>query len=476
MTEAVLGIMTNAGTQYIADKTLANQGLEVAEVVLANINSIDENTPRDKDQGLPTALQIVHRRNIDAQGKVDENTVAWSVVLDQNIGDFDYNWIGLVTSDGTLIALDYLPLQRKRAGVNNVHNRSFVLQFAGAAALSQITIPAESWMFDYTPRIDALDQSLKKTVAEFKLDHKNVIVDGRFDFWYEGVSQNSNGYGSDTMWVNEHVGSTKTHTREELTPSVDLPCVDNPTAKYFSRTIVNSVAGHANKVSKMQKIEWVRTLAGKKTTLSFYFKADSNKNIAVELIQNFGTGGTSSAEALAVGSKLIAVTSKWKRYEITIDLPNLIGKSIGTDSNDWLGLRFWFDAGSHYNKYAGFLGQQSGVFDLACVQLEEGNEATKFKEEQFSKSSIIIGRYYELIRLDERRKSTVESSYVSTATVVKKRNISALSINNIKGAISFNDTFIAEELNTFQYRVDIWATESGWSSWFRTDITMDSRL
>ncbi len=77
-------------------------------------------------------------------------------MLEQDIGDFDYNWIGLVTRDGTLLAVDYLPLQRKRQGVNNVHNRSFVLKFAAAAALARITIPAQSWMFDYSPQIDAL--------------------------------------------------------------------------------------------------------------------------------------------------------------------------------------------------------------------------------------------------------------------------------------------------------------------------------
>lgn len=180
MTDAVLGIITEAGSQYIANKTLLNQGLEIKEIVIANITGITENTPRDPAEGLPTELQIMHRRDIDAAGKVDENTVAWSVVLDQNVGDFDYNWIGLVTTDGTLIAVDYLPLQRKRAGVNNVHNRSFVLQFAGAAALSQITIPAESWMFDYTPRIDALEQQMatyKKAIENASGGRNTVIID-----------------------------------------------------------------------------------------------------------------------------------------------------------------------------------------------------------------------------------------------------------------------------------------------------------
>lgn len=201
MTDAVLGIITEAGSQYIANKTLLNQGLEVKEIVIANIPGITENTPRDPAEGLPTELQIMHRRDIDAAGKVDENTVAWSIVLDQNVGDFDYNWIGLVTTDGTLIAVDYLPLQRKRAGVNNVHNRSFVLQFAGAAALAQIAIPAESWMFDYTPRIDALELQMatyKKAIENASGGRNTVIIDDQGNqnvmvriprFNYEDINQ-----------------------------------------------------------------------------------------------------------------------------------------------------------------------------------------------------------------------------------------------------------------------------------------------
>lgn len=156
MNQAITGIMTNAGKAYITTATLQNKGLEVTELVFANIPGLNEQAERNPNEEMPDGAQIVYRRNIDTSGYVDANTVAWAVVLEQDIGDFDYNWIGLVTRDGTLLAVDYLPLQRKRQGVNNVHNRSFVLKFSAAAALARITIPAQSWMFDYSPQIDAL--------------------------------------------------------------------------------------------------------------------------------------------------------------------------------------------------------------------------------------------------------------------------------------------------------------------------------
>ncbi len=160
MSEAITGIMTNAGRNYITTRALENKGLDVKELVFANIPNLNEHAERDKNEPMPSDLQIVNRRNIDVSGYVDSNTVAWAVVLEQDVGDFDYNWIGLVTENGTLLAVDYLPLQRKRQGVNNVHNRSFVLKFAAAAALARITIPAQSWMFDYSPQIDRINSTL----------------------------------------------------------------------------------------------------------------------------------------------------------------------------------------------------------------------------------------------------------------------------------------------------------------------------
>ena len=81
-------------------------------------------------------------------------------MLDQDVGDFDYNWIGLVTSTGILLALDYLPLQRKRQGVNNVHNRCLRWKLAVAKDLARIDIKASSWLFDYSPRLDSMQLAI----------------------------------------------------------------------------------------------------------------------------------------------------------------------------------------------------------------------------------------------------------------------------------------------------------------------------
>lgn len=280
---------------------------------------------------------------------------------------------------------------------------------------------------------------------------RNKIVDGRFDFWYEKTSQTTNGYGSDTMWRNENIGSTKTHSRQALNPVADLPAIHAPSAKYFSRTVVSSVAAESNYVAKITKIENVRTLAGKKATLSFYAKADVAKNIAIELSQCFGTKGTPSNDVTGIGSQLVPLSSSWTRYSIQIDIPSVEGKVLGTNADDCLVLAFWFDAGSNFLGRAAGLGHQSGTFDIACVQLEEGEQATKFEELPMSISENLVGRYYETnypyytpvgtpnapggYRSFTHPKATGNMAGAATQFRVTKREIPVVSIyNSVTGA------------------------------------------
>lgn len=220
---------------------------------------------------------------------------------------------------------------------------------------------------------------------------RNKIVDGRFDFWYEGTSQTTSGYGSATMWNNFHNGSTKVASQQPLVAGVDLPNIECPSAQYFLRNIVTSVAGASNYVDVVCKIENVDTLAGKTATLSFYAKADSTKNITLWAFQNFGSGGSASVDGIS--NQLVSLTTTWKRYSVQITLPSISGKTIGTSS--YMGIGFGFDLGSGLTQFTNSCGQQSGTFDIACVQLEEGSIMTPFEELPTEINLARVNRYYE---------------------------------------------------------------------------------
>lgn len=220
---------------------------------------------------------------------------------------------------------------------------------------------------------------------------KNYIINGNFDIWQYGLSQTNNGYGSVDRWINFNVGTTK------QTLAVVTSKTEPFNAIRYSRTIVSSVVGVSNACGTQQRIEWVNTLAGKTATLSFYAKADSNKNIAVDFIQYFGSGGTPSTIIEGISATKFAITSTWVKYTITVNIPSIAGKLSGTDNNDSLWVRFWFDAGSGYNSRTANLGQQSGTFDIAQVQLEEGSIATPFEQRPYGLELALCQRYYEVL-------------------------------------------------------------------------------
>lgn len=221
---------------------------------------------------------------------------------------------------------------------------------------------------------------------------KNYIINGNFDIWQYGTSQTTTGYGSDDRWLNGNNSSTKTHSQVACTDTERL--LFN-TSK-FSRTVVSSVVGINNHVVKRTAIEDVTKLAGKTITVSFWAKADSDKNIWLEFKQNFGTGGSPSAQVTGIYGQAIALTSTWQKKTITLTLPSIVGKTLGTDGvhTSSTDMQFWFDVGSASTGRIPTGIQQSGTFDIAQVQLEEGSVATPFENRPYGLELSLCQRYY----------------------------------------------------------------------------------
>lgn len=250
---------------------------------------------------------------------------------------------------------------------------------------------------------------------------RNKIINGNFDYWQRGTSQTSNGYGSDDRWFNTHVGSTKTNTLQNFAIG-QTEVEGNP--RFYSRTTVTSVAGAGNYVLKSQRVEDVTLSSGKTMTLSFWARANANKNIAVEFLQDFGTGGTPSAQVY-FGTTTFSLTTTWQKFTTTVTFPSVSGKSLGTNSDHWYAPVFWFEAGSNWNSRTNSLGQQSGTFDIAQVQLEEGSVATPFEQRPYGLELSLCQRYYEVVAAYQAFVAfgTATGGYVSFSYVVKKRAV-----------------------------------------------------
>lgn len=155
--------ITLAGESLIAQKIGAQQPLIVSRFVLANVPGLNPNSPVNRAAGKPAAGQIVGSYAVTQKGFVNPNQVVYSLMMGSDIGDFDWNWIGLETAENVLLAVAYVPVQQKRRNIpplqlgNNV-TRNFLVVFDGAQALTGITIDASTWQHDFTVRLKGIDE------------------------------------------------------------------------------------------------------------------------------------------------------------------------------------------------------------------------------------------------------------------------------------------------------------------------------
>lgn len=157
--------ITLAGESLIAQRQAAGTGLKVSRFIFANVPGLNPDSPVDRAAPKPVAAQIVYVHEIPAAhaGYVNPNQVVYSAQIGSDVGDWDFNWIGLETVDGVLFAVAYVPAQQKRRNIppqqigNNL-TRNMLLVFDGAQGLTGITIDAKTWQHDFTVRLAGIDE------------------------------------------------------------------------------------------------------------------------------------------------------------------------------------------------------------------------------------------------------------------------------------------------------------------------------
>jgi len=126
----------NSGVSYITSRQAASQPVAVAEFVLANISGLDHTQPVNLAEVMPAAEDIVWQGAVTRAGYINPNAVVYSLMLGSNVGDFDFNWIGLRSATGELIAVNYVPVieKRKTFGTTQGNNitRNFMIEFSDA--------------------------------------------------------------------------------------------------------------------------------------------------------------------------------------------------------------------------------------------------------------------------------------------------------------------------------------------------------
>ncbi|MEI9788376.1 phage tail protein [Moellerella wisconsensis] len=156
-------IITLDFEHYKAQEAATGTPVILDEFVFALVPNLDPKKPIERTEQLPNEKYIVHRQTVNKSGLVSENAVAYSVTLGTEIGDFEFNWIGLLNKASNSVAMiTHAPTQKKlrtQGGQQgNVLTRSFLLEFDGAAKDTAINTTAETWQIDFTARLSGIDE------------------------------------------------------------------------------------------------------------------------------------------------------------------------------------------------------------------------------------------------------------------------------------------------------------------------------
>jgi len=120
--------------------------------------------------------------------------------------------------------------------------------------------------------------------------------------------------------------------------------------------------------------------------------------MAVELEQDFGTGGSPSA-AVYVPGQTVTLTGSWAPFAVTFSVPSISGKTLGSNNNDYLRLTFWTSAGSAYNARTNSLGLQTIGVDLWGIHIKQGTHTTSavdlYRQPELGPELERCQRYYE---------------------------------------------------------------------------------
>jgi len=200
---------------------------------------------------------------------------------------------------------------------------------------------------------------------------KNKIINGDFGVWQRGTSFSNPATAAfqADRWsvVYDGTGATRTVSQQTFTPGTA------PVAGYEGRFFyryAQSVAGSGGSYNLFQnRMEDVRTFAGQTITISFWGKAAATTSIVkLNLEQEFGSGGSpSGGVSTDIASTNFSLTTSWQRFTVTTTVPSISGKTIGTTTSGFLGLRFWIPINSTF------------TLDFWGVQVEASSTASDFQ-------------------------------------------------------------------------------------------------
>ncbi|MBE2895563.1 hypothetical protein HPC38_01565 [Pasteurellaceae bacterium HPA106] len=164
-------LLTQEFEHYIAEQTALQGSVVFDEFIFAYIPGLNEHNLA-AHLTIPQSEYIVHRQAVSQTGVVNEKSVVYSVTIGTEVGDWDYNFIGLINKSKNLLACAIQTdttrkIKNKLNRQGNSLTRSILLEFDKAQELTQINVSANTWQIDFTLRLSGIDEKIRLTNRDF---------------------------------------------------------------------------------------------------------------------------------------------------------------------------------------------------------------------------------------------------------------------------------------------------------------------
>lgn len=167
-------IITNAFSRYWQECLTNQTPVVLDEFVLANVPDLDPAAPIDPDSGLPPAGQIVHRHKVDQRGRINNDAVAYTIVMDTTVGDFGFNAMYLINKASGMVGMivhkgleTKLKTDEAAGQTGNSLVKSMLMEYDRAAEATATHVDASTWQIDYAARLRGMDDDLRLQARQF---------------------------------------------------------------------------------------------------------------------------------------------------------------------------------------------------------------------------------------------------------------------------------------------------------------------
>ncbi len=192
-------VITNAFEQYWQSCLAAEKPVVLDEFILADIPNLDITSPIDPETGLPPESQIVHRQNVNQRGRINNNAVAYTIVMDTTVGDFSFNAMYLRNkANGVIGMIVYkgretkLKTDQTTGQTGNSLVKSMLMGYDQAAEATLTHVDAGTWQIDYAARLRGMDEDIRQLQADL-YGHHTFVGDGFKVVEKDGAYQVSQG-------------------------------------------------------------------------------------------------------------------------------------------------------------------------------------------------------------------------------------------------------------------------------------------